>query len=75
MAISSKKSLSFLGEFGLIEHIKKNNTKAGPEHNVVVDIGDDCFVFSSLKNSKYAVTADILIEDTHFKQNGRLPNK
>lgn len=75
MAISSKKSLSFLGEFGLIEHIKKNNTKAEPEHNVVVDIGDDCFVFSSLKNSKYAVTADILIEDTHFKTKWATPEQ
>ena len=62
-----KKSVSSIGEFGLINYIKKNNTVAKKQHNVCLDIGDDCFVFNSFKNSKYVVTTDILIEGTHFK--------
>lgn len=63
-----EKSVSHIGEFGLINYIKKNNTVAKKQHNVFLDIGDDCFVFKSLNNSKYVVTTDILIEDTHFKK-------
>lgn len=62
-----EKTISNIGEFGLIEYIKRNNTGAKKQHNVCLDIGDDCFVFNSFKNSKYVVTTDILIEDTHFK--------
>lgn len=63
-----EKSVSNIGEFGLINYIKKNNTVAKKQHNVCLDIGDDCFVFNSFKNSKYVVTTDILIEGTHFKK-------
>ncbi len=63
-----EKAISNIGEFGLIEYIKKNNTFAKKQHNVCLDIGDDCFVFNSFKNSKYVVTTDILIEGTHFKK-------
>ena len=63
-----KKSVSSIGEFGLINYIKKNNTVAKKQHNVCLDIGDDCFAFNSFKNSKYVVTTDILIEGTHFKK-------
>jgi thiamine-monophosphate kinase len=58
-----------LGEFGLIEFIKKHNTKPEKHHNIRLDIGDDCFCFSPHKNSKYIVTTDILIENIHFKRN------
>ena len=63
-----EKTISNIGEFGLIDYIKKNNTVAKKQHNVCLDIGDDCFVFNSLKNSNYVVTTDILIEGTHFKK-------
>ncbi len=63
-----EKSVSSIGEFGLINYIKKNNTVAKKQHNVCLDIGDDCFAFNSFKNSKYVVTTDILIEGTHFKK-------
>ncbi len=63
-----EKTISNIGEFGLIDYIKKNNTIAKKQHNVCLDIGDDCFVFNSFKNSKYVVTTDILIEGTHFKR-------
>ena len=63
------KTIEKLGEFGLIEFIKKHNTKPKKHHNICLDIGDDCFCFDSHKNSKYVVTTDILIENIHFKRN------
>ena len=47
------KTIQKLGEFGLIEFIKKHNTKPTRQHNVFLDIGDDCFVFNPHKKSKY----------------------
>ena len=63
------KTIENLGEFGLIEFIKRHNTKPKKQHNICLDIGDDCFSFNSHKNSKYVVTTDILIENIHFKKN------
>ena len=63
------KTIEKLGEFGLIEFIKKHNTKPKKHHNICLDIGDDCFCFNPHKNSKYVVTTDILIENIHFKRN------
>lgn len=69
------KTLSSLGEFGLIDFIKKNNTRPQKYHNVCIDIGDDCFCFKSERNSKYLVTTDILIENTHFKRQWSTPEQ
>ena len=62
------KTIEKLGEFGLIEFIKKHNTKPKKHHNIYLDIGDDCFSFNPHKDSKYIVTTDILIENIHFKR-------
>ena len=62
------KTIENLGEFGLIDFIKKYNTKPKKHHNTVLDIGDDCFVFNPHTKSKYIVTTDILIENIHFKR-------
>ncbi|MBR3627732.1 MAG: thiamine-phosphate kinase [Elusimicrobia bacterium] len=62
------RTIENVGEFGLIEFIKKHNTKPKKYHNIYIDIGDDCFSFNSHKNSKYIVTTDILIENIHFKR-------
>ncbi len=62
------KTIEKLGEFGLIEFIKKHNTKPKKHHNIYLDIGDDCFSFNPHKDSKYIVTTDILIENIHFKK-------
>lgn len=75
MVNSSEKLLSSIGEFGLIKFIKKNNTRALKEHNVKIDIGDDCFVFAAGKNARYAVTSDILIENIHFKTKWSSPEQ
>ncbi|MFA7074811.1 MAG: thiamine-phosphate kinase [Endomicrobiaceae bacterium] len=73
--MKKNKTLSSLGEFGLINFIKKNNTHAQKYHNVCVDIGDDCFCFQSGINSKYLVTTDILIENTHFNRQWSTPEQ
>ncbi len=70
---TKNKTMSDLGEFGLINHIKKYNTKPKKNHNVFLDIGDDCFVYNFHKNAKYVVTADILIENIHFKTGWSTP--
>ena len=61
--------ISSLGEFGIIDFIKRNNTQFSKRHNVIIDVGDDCFCFGtdSSKKEKFLVTTDILIEDVHFK--------
>ena len=69
------KTIEKLGEFGLIEFIKKHNTKPTKQHNIFLDIGDDCFSFNSHKSSKYVVTTDILIENIHFKREWATPQQ
>ncbi|MDR1523581.1 MAG: thiamine-phosphate kinase [Endomicrobium sp.] len=62
------KTVSSLGEFGLIGLIKKAFTSTIKDKNIIVDIGDDCFCFKSGQNYIY-ITKDMLIEDVHFKAN------
>ncbi len=62
------KNINNLGEFGLIDFIKKHNSKPKSYHNVCLDIGDDCFSFNPHTKAKYIVTTDILIENVHFKR-------
>ncbi len=69
------KTITDLGEFGLIEFIKKNNTKPKKFHNICLDIGDDCFAFRPYTKQKYIVTTDILIENIHFKRNWATPEQ
>ena len=69
------KTVEKLGEFGLIEFIKKHNTKPKKYHNVCLDIGDDCFAFHPQIKSKYIVTTDILIENVHFKREWATPQQ
>ena len=69
------KTIEKIGEFGLIEFIKKHNTKPKKHHNIYLDIGDDCFSFNPHKNSKYVVTTDILIENIHFKRQWATPQQ
>jgi thiamine-monophosphate kinase len=66
------KTVSSLGEFGLINLIKKAFTNTTRDKNIIVDIGDDCFCFKSGKNYIY-ITKDMLIEGVHFKTNWTSP--
>ena len=54
--------LSRLGEFGLIERIRRTTSKS---RDVLLGIGDDAAWVAS-KNRSCLITADILIEGVHF---------
>ncbi len=58
-----KTSLSKLGEFGLIDFIKKRIDKNA---SVIEGIGDDTAIVSYPANKKLLLTTDMLIEDVHF---------
>ena len=56
--------LSQLGEFGLIEILKKLQRK---RKETIVGIGDDCAVIKSSPNKYLLITTDSMIENVHFK--------
>ncbi|MBE9488385.1 MAG: thiamine-phosphate kinase [Bacteroidetes bacterium] len=56
--------LGDIGEFGLIEEIKKTQKKFS-EMNFT-GIGDDCAIFPSKEGFSYVVTTDMLVEGKHF---------
>ncbi len=60
----TNRPLSALGEFGLIECIRKI---AGSK-NVVLGIGDDCAVVAHSQREYGLITTDMLLEDVHFKR-------
>ena len=53
-----------IGEFGLIESIKKDCITS--LQGVVKGIGDDCAVFHSSSGRFLLLTTDMLVEDIHF---------
>ncbi len=56
--------ISCLGEFGLIEKIRKSSACSSPA--VVVGIGDDAAVMKMAASSVLLATTDMLIEHVHF---------
>jgi thiamine-monophosphate kinase len=67
------KILKNIGEFGLIETIKKDFAGAAQNKNVTVGIGDDCFCFKA-GTKNIAVTKDMLVQDVHFKKEWTTPS-
>jgi len=57
-------SLSTIGEFGLINRIRKNFIKGLPPG--ITGIGDDCAIIPFNDKEVLLVTTDMLIEDQHF---------
>jgi len=57
------KSTAQIGEFGLIDLIKKRTRKSS---SVIEGIGDDTAVMLFTKNRFQLLTADMLVEDVHF---------
>jgi len=55
--------LSQIGEFGLIDRIKK---QIGSLNNKVIGIGDDTAVIPYTKGKKQLLTTDMLVEGVHF---------
>jgi len=60
-----------IGEFGLIESIKKDCITS--LQGVVKGIGDDCAVFHSSSGRVLLLTTDMLVEDIHFLRNTITP--
>ncbi len=58
-------TLASIGEFGLIEQIKKITWT---DSSVLVGIGDDAAVLKSTGGKKILFTTDMLIEDRHFRR-------
>ncbi len=56
--------LSTIGEFGLINRIRKNFTQGLPPE--ITGIGDDCAIIPFNDKEALLVTTDMLIEDQHF---------
>ena len=59
-------SLSDLGEFGLIERIRRQAEQVSPGASVVLGIGDDCAATSLPPGHLLVTSKDLLIEDVHF---------
>ncbi|NQS99537.1 MAG: thiamine-phosphate kinase, partial [Candidatus Omnitrophica bacterium] len=59
------KTLSQIGEFGLIERIR---SKVKTDHTVLHGIGDDTAVLAYSKNKYLLFTTDMLIEGVHFSR-------
>lgn len=66
--MASDKKISEIGEFGLIERIRKLVPKASDD-NILVGIGDDTAVIKITPQKWLLATCDIQIEDTHFRIN------
>ena len=61
--------LHALGEFGLIEAIRRRAAARDPRGSSVwrVGIGDDAAVLTPKRGEEIVVTADALVEDVHFR--------
>ena len=60
-----------IGEFGLIESIRKNCLAL--RDGVVKGIGDDCAVYQSSPGRVLLLTTDMLVEDVHFLKSSITP--
>ena len=57
-------TLAALGEFGLIDEIKKMTRV---DRSVLLGIGDDTAVIKNFSGKKVLFTTDMLIEGRHFR--------
>lgn len=57
--------LTELGEFGLIERIRR---RAGEDENLLLGIGDDCALAEVPEGRQLLTTTDMLLEQVHFRR-------
>ncbi|MDR2772480.1 MAG: thiamine-phosphate kinase [Elusimicrobiota bacterium] len=65
--MKTSKTISSLGEFGIINLLKPHTFPKAHLKAPLVDIGDDAFCFNTPQGSTISATKDLLIEDVHFK--------
>jgi len=59
--------LKDITEKGLLTYLKKYIPKYNkPSHDIIVNIGDDCFIGKIPQNRYIVITSDVLVEDVHF---------
>ncbi len=58
--------LSMIGEFGLIDRIKRGLGSVVRNNSLLLGIGDDAALFKVSKDKICAMTTDTLVEGTHF---------
>lgn len=66
-----KKEIKDIGEFGLIQRIRKKYSK--PCHRVLSGIGDDAASLQFPPEHLVLVTTDTLVEDIHFRRQSTIP--
>ena len=59
------KSLESIGEFGLIDIIKKKFNSKNND-SLIIGIGDDAAVISKSKDDYFLISSDMLVEGIHF---------
>jgi len=59
------KSLESIGEFGLIDIIKKKFSSKNND-SLIIGIGDDAAVISKSKDDYFLISSDMLVEGIHF---------
>ena len=60
----NKNSIESIGEFGLIDKIKKKFIVQ--DKSSIIGIGDDAAVIRKSKNNFYLISSDMLMEGVHF---------
>ncbi|OQA91863.1 MAG: Thiamine-monophosphate kinase [Elusimicrobia bacterium ADurb.Bin231] len=60
--------ISKIGEFGLIERIRKRANRVSKRKEILTGIGDDCAVIKNTGTEYLLVTTDTLSENVHFSK-------
>jgi thiamine-monophosphate kinase len=72
--VMKNKYISEIGEFEIIDMIKREFANSKYNKSIIAGIGDDGFCFKSNK-SNICITKDMLVENVHFKKEWTTPQE